>query len=364
MTITLQTQNLLQAIASDRACTPEALFDRLSRLLDAPAPANSCTLPGSVGEVIGDIATEFGLTCAPIGSTGNLAIALGDPNASLDLLVSAHMDRPCYRVLNLPDATLYPLCAIRVPGDGFECAARALRYVDGRVRVTATGVIRFQAAGDDYRITFRAETGELAWGDIVGAHTTPKVSEGSIIGSGFDNGIGVLLLLVSAHLLNKYAADPFAGRRVIFVFTDQEEGPPIGLFGQGASRLAHVLEPPRLGFFNVDGHNLDEATGHIMGVGVSHAFVSGSGRGSVVPLDYQALAESLAAEVNEARPGTVRLNYSYVSRSDDMLLSTWTRCLGLSGVIVANAHTTEETAALHDIVSAAHWIPAFICQVL
>ncbi len=364
MTINLQIQNLLQAIASDRACAPEALFDRLSRLLDAPAPANSCALPGSVGEVIGDIATEFGLTCAPIGSTGVLAIALGDPNAPLDLLISAHMDRPCYRVLNLPDATLYPLCAIRVPGDGYECAARALRYVDGRVRVTANGVIRFQSTGNDYRITFRAETGELAWGDIVMAHTTPKVSEGSIIGSGFDNAIGVLLLLVSAHLLNKHVADTFARRRVIFVFTDQEEGPPIGLFGQGASRLAHVLEPPRLGFVNVDGHNLDEAAGHVMGVGASHAFVSGDGRGSVVPLDYQALAESLAGEVNKVRPGTVRLNYSYVSRGDDMLLSTWTRCLGLSGVIVANAHTTEETVALSDLSAAVRWISALATRLL
>ena len=101
-----------------------------------------------------------------------------------------------------------------------------------------------------------------------------------------------------------------------------------------------------------------------MGVGASHAFVSGDGRGSVVPLDYQALSEALAGEVNRERAGTVRLNYGYVSRSDDMLLATWARCLGLTGVIVANAHTTEETAALGDIVAAAHWVPAFIAQVL
>jgi hypothetical protein len=64
------------------------------------------------------------------------------------------------------------------------------------------------------------------------------------------------------------------------------------------------------------------------------------------------------------RAGTVRLNHSYVSRSDDMLLSAWTRCLGLTGVIVANAHTTEETAALSDMVSAARWIPAFLAAIL
>ena len=199
------------------------------------------------------------------------------------------MDRPCYRVLNLPDATLYPLCAIRVPGDGYECAARALRYVDGRVRVTANGVIRFQSTGNDYRITFRAETGELAWGDIVMAHTTRKSAKAQSSAAALTTPSACYCCWSPAHLLNKHVADTFARRRVIFVFTDQEEG-PIGLFGQGASRLAHVLEPPRLGFVNVDGHNLDEAAGHVMGVGASHAFVSGDGRGSVVPLDYQALA--------------------------------------------------------------------------
>ena len=157
-----------------------------------------------------------------------------------------------------------------------------------------------------------------------------------------------------------YAADAIAGRKLLFAFTDQEEGPPIGLFGQGAARLAHHIEPPRLGFINIDGHNLDEAAGHVLGVGASHAFVSGDGRGSVVPLDRQSLAESLAARVNQARPGTVRMNYSYVSRSDDMLLSLWSRLLGLERRHRRGcAHDRRDSFALNDIVSAAHWIPAF-----
>ena len=73
------------------------------------------------------------MTCAPVATTGNLAIEIGDPAAPLDLLVSAHMDRPCFRVRNLDEATLYPLCAIRVPGDSYTCDAIALRYIDGRV---------------------------------------------------------------------------------------------------------------------------------------------------------------------------------------------------------------------------------------
>ena len=192
----------------------------------------------------------------------------------------------------------------------------------------------------------------------------PALSDGLISGTGLDNAIGVLLALLSAHTISRYAADAIATRKLIFAFTDQEEGPPIGLFGQGAARLAHALSPPRLGFINIDGHNPDETTGHKFGVGASHAFVSGAGRGSVVPLDYQAQATSLADMVNQQRPGTVRLNHSYVSRSDDMLLAAWSRPLALTGVIVANAHTAEETAALSDIVSAAHWIPAYIQHIL
>lgn len=356
--------NLLAHISADPATDPDSIYARLTRLLDAPAPANSCALPGAVGDVIRAIATELDLTCAPLDSSGNLVIELGDPAAPLDLLVTAHMDRPCFRVRSLPQATLYPLCAIRVPGDGYTCEARALRFVDGRVSVSATGNLHFVADGDGYRIRFLAEEGDLAAGDTVMMHCAPRLSDGLVSGTGLDNAIGVLLALLAARALKQYASDSLAGRRVLFALTDQEEGPPSGLFGQGASRLAQALEAPRLGFINIDGHNVDGEAGHVLGVGASQAFVSGDGRGSVVPMNFQALAETLADEVNRQRSNTVRLNYSYVSRSDDMLLSTWARCLGLTGVIVANAHTTEETAALGDIAAAACWVPALIQRIL
>lgn len=361
----MQFDNLLTYISADPAIAPDPIFARLSRLLAAPAPANSCTLPGAVGEVISALADELGLTCAPVGVSGNLGIEIGDPDAPLHLLVTAHMDRPCFRVRNLAESTLYPLCAIRVPGDGYSCEAIALRYIDECVSIAARGELRFDEDGKgDYRIRFSAESGELRPGDTVMMHRAPHLRGGQIIGAGLDNAIGVLLALLSAHALHEYAPDSLAGRRVLFALTDQEEGPPIGLFGQGAARLAHHIEPPRLGFINIDGHNVDEAADHALGVGASHALVSGDGRGSVVPLDYQALAESLVVAVNQCRAGTVRLNYSYVSRSDDVLLSLWARCLGLTGVIVANAHTTEETAALSDVAAAAQWIPLYIAQVL
>ena len=257
-----QLHDLLSQITADPACAPAAIATALTRLLDAPAPNNSCTLPGTVGDVIGAIATELNLPCAPIGSTGNLGITLGDPAAPLDLLVTAHMDRPCFRLLNLPETTLYPLCAIRVPADGYSCPGIALRFTDNRVNIAARGTLQFQPNGADQRITFAAESGRLHWGDTVMMRATPTQRDGFIIGTGLDNAIGVLLALLSANALNQYAPDAISSRKIIFAFTDQEEGPPIGLFGQGAARLAHALPPPRLGFINIDGHNRDDATGH------------------------------------------------------------------------------------------------------
>ena len=339
---------------------PDSLHTLLVRLLAAPAPNNSCLLPGAVGGVIREIAAELGLDCAPIGSTGNLGITIGDAAAPLDLLITAHMDRPCFRVLDLGASSLLPLCAIRVPGDDYQCAGMALRFEDGRVAVAAQGKLRFQSKSGELRIIFQAEQGELGWGDTVMMQATPQLRDGLIIGTGLDNALGVLIGLLSAQALNEQSRSG----RVLFAFTDQEEAPPSGLFGQGAARLAGELEPPRLGFINIDAHNPREHDGHLPGAGASHAFVSGDGRGSVVPMDKQALAEALAAEMNARRAQTVQLNYGYVSRSDDMLLNLWTRCLGLVGVPLLNAHTTEETAALGDVAAAVDWLGAFVATVL
>ncbi|MCY4147154.1 MAG: hypothetical protein OXE95_05750 [Chloroflexi bacterium] len=334
------------------------IFSKLERLLAAPAPNNSCLLPGAVGGVIREIAAGLGLDCAPIGSTGNLGITIGDAAAPLDLLITAHMDRPCFRVRDLAETTLVPLCAIRVPGENYQCAGMALRFVEGRVRVAAQGELRFQANGGEPRITFQAQRGELRPGDTVMMQAAPRLRDGLVIGTGLDNALGLLIGLLSAQALRE---QNLSGR-ILFAFTDQEEAPPSGLFGQGAARLAGVMEPPRLGFINIDAHNAH--AGHQPGAGASHAFVSGNGRGSIAPLDRQAQAEKLAAELNARRPNTVRLNYGYVSRSDDMLLNLWTRCLGLVGAPLLNAHTTEETAALDDVAATVAWVVVFVSEEL
>ena len=360
-------ENLITRISKDPVYSADAIYGYLRRLLAAPAPNSGAPLPGAVGEIIGDIAGELGLSLSAdprIRATGNLAIEIGAETAGTDLLITAHMDRPSFRVLNLTDATLYPLCAIRVPHPQYRCRAIALRYLAGRIETAAEGELQFGEVGGERQIRFDVKKGSLAWGDTVLMAAEPRLVDGRVIGTGLDNGAGVLLGLLSARALSALSDDLVSqGRKVVFAFTDQEEGPPDGLFGQGASRLAHAL-PPRLGFINIDAHNVDESTGHVPGIGASHAFVSGYGRGSVVPLDFQALATDLAEEVNRVRPGTVKLNYSYVSRSDDMLLSLNARCLGLIGVVLENAHTTEEAVALGDLLAAVRWLSAYLAKIL
>lgn len=360
--ISAAAQALLASIDRDPAYASDERHRQLSRLLAAHAPANGCHLPGAIGEVIQTMAHEWGLALSAdprIRSTGNLALEMGADKAEIDLVITAHMDRPSFRALSLADGAVYPLCAIRIPHDGYVSPAKAVRFQNGMMTVGARGSMHIQEMGGGHHIRFQAERGALDWGDTILMDAIPQRRGNHVIGAGLDNAVGVLLALLSARAL-----DPFAARRrqkILLAFTDQEEGPPVGLFGQGAARLAHAIPPPRLGFINIDGHNADGAA---LGAGASHAFVSGRGRGSVAPLDYQSRAESLAQAVNRRRPNTVQLNYGYVSRSDDMLLSLWSRCLALIGVPLAQAHTSEERAALDDMLSALYWICAFVSHIL
>ncbi|MCY4072280.1 MAG: M20/M25/M40 family metallo-hydrolase [Chloroflexi bacterium] len=361
-------ESLITQISNDPVYSVDAIYGYLRRLLAAPAPNSGALLAGAVGDIIGDIAAELGLSLSAdprIRATGALAIEVGAASEAANLLITAHMDRPSFRVLNLADATLYPLCAIRVPQPQYRCRAIAVRYLAGRIETAAEGELQFGEVDGERQIRFDVESGSLSRGDTVLMAAEPRLVNGRIIGTGLDNATGVTLALLSARALSAFSNELAArGRKLVVAFTDQEEGPPDGLFGQAASRLAHALPAPRLGFINIDAHNVDEATGHVPGIGASHAFVSGYGRGSVVPLDYQALATDLAEEVNQARPGTVKLNYGYVSRSDDMLLSLNARCLGLIGVVLENAHTTEETVALGDLAAAVRWISAYVLRIL
>ena len=366
MTLSKTIEALFAHINNDPIYTDvDQLFERLSQLVASHAPANGSQLKGAIGDTIRAMVHEFGLRLAidpRILATGNLAVEVGAHKSDIDLVITAHMDRPSFRVLSVADSTLYPTCAIRIDGDEYITTAKAVHYHGGEMQLTAQGKIAIKATNSGNHITFQPERGQLGWGDTVLMDAIPQRQDDKIIATGLDNSVGTLLALLTARVLQSTMYD--MDHKILIVFTDQEEGPPTGLFGQGAARLSHAIAPPRLGFINLDAQNVDVAAGNIPGMGVAHAFVSGFGRGSIIPLEYQALAESTAQVINDQRTNTVNLNYGYVSRSDDMLLSLWSRCLGLIGVPLANAHTTEETVSLNDMVSGVYWISSYISSVL
>lgn len=330
----------------------------LERLLEAPAPNNGCTLPGAVGEVIHDLAVNWDL---PVRTArGNILITLGSQAKSqCDLLICSHMDRPSFRVADLDSMLLEPLCAIRVPGTIYRCPAIAVRAQYSRLSIASEGLIRFRGPAADRSIHYVASEGRLEAGDTV-LMQKPLASEGNLLTApGLDNASGVLVNLMFARLLHA-CSDELERRdlQIICAFTDQEEGPPDGLFGQGAARLSQELEAPRVGFINIDAHTAGKDAGAKLGGGVSHAFVSGGGRGSVVPLGFQEAAEALATA--DTFEDLAQLNYGYVSRSDDMLLSLWSRCVALIGLPLENAHTAEETIDLTDLFMSQGWLSAFV----
>jgi hypothetical protein len=153
-------------------------------------------------------------------------------------------------------------------------------------------------------------------------------------------------------------------RRVLFVFSDLEEGIPDAYFGHGASRLAYSMPPPTYGCIVVDSQTVSTGSGLALGQGAAHGTVSGWSRGSFVAPNYLALAIDLAKTINDKRPGMVQMNRGYLSRSDDMVLGRWTRILGMIGPPMTDPHTGEETARLADVQSAIWWLACYATTTL
>ena len=352
----------LSALQSD-----DALWPLLCRLLDAHAPSGGANLPGGVGEEIGALADALGLSARwipELGATGNAAIALG-ADGPADVVAVAHMDRPSFRVASPKSGALFPICANRFPEGEYRVGAKALRFVEGRLAIGARGTIvsRREDGGDS--VMFEATEGALAGDDTVVMAAEPaRGADGSVTGTGLDNALGVMTaLLASAALARVESALVDRGRRLVVVFSDQEEGPPEAFFGHGAARLSYALPPPR-GVVIVDAHSAGAPDGPQLGGGVSHGSVSGWGRGSVVPPNYLALARDLAAGVNRARPGTVQFNTGYLSRSDDLALGRWAKVMALAGPPMRHAHTGHETARLADVRAGAVWLVWFLAAAL
>ncbi len=340
----------------------------LARLLEAHAPSGGANLPGAIGGEIALLATELGLGARlipQIGSTGNAAIWLGADKSAADVIVAAHMDRPSFRVRDASRGELYPICANRFPPGEYRVMAKAVRFVSGRLVVGAEGTLVSRREAGAESLRFAAQRGELAWHDTVLIAAPPSFDGERVSGTGLDNSLGVLTaLLAAAALRSVEGVLSEQGRRCLFVFTDQEEGPPDGFFGHGAARLTSALPPPTIGCVVVDAHTAGPGLVPQPGAGISLSAASGWGRGSVVPPNYHALALSLAEDLNALRPGTAQFNTGYLSRSDDMMLGRWAPIVGLCGPPMTDPHTGHEAAILGDMQSGAWWLAHFLAAVL
>ena len=175
----------------------------LTRLLAAPAPNSGACLPGAVGEVIGDIAGELGLSLSTdprIRATGNLAVEIGAESVAAD-----HVDHRAHGPAVIPRfESVGSHAGIRSARYGSRirgiAVAQSLSVIQvGRVEIVGEGKLQFGEVDGVQQIRFDVESGSLSWGDTVLMAAEPRLSEGRIIGTGLDNASGVLLGLLSAH---------------------------------------------------------------------------------------------------------------------------------------------------------------------
>ena len=186
-----------------------------------------------------------------------------------------------------------------------------------------------------------------------------------IHGTGLDNCLGVVSALGAAVALKQHEDVLKArGQRLLFVFTDHEEGNPEAFFGHGAARMAYATPPPVLGIIDSDAHGAYPSSPPVIGGGASHGSVSAWGRGSFVPPNYLRLALDRAEQLEAVRPGVMQFNTGYMSRSDDLPAFRWTKVLGMIGAPMTGAHTAEETSLVADVKSTAVWLAHFTAAVL
>lgn len=351
------------ALVDHPLSSEQAAWPALQRLQRAHAPSGGAGLPGAIGETIVRLAGELDLRdhfIPRIGATGNAGLWLGADKAQADLVIVAHMDRPTFKVRAHEEGALYAICANRFPDGHYEAPAKTLRFENGQLTVSARGLLLSDRDGSGERLRFEATSGILSWRDLVVMDAEPALDGDTIRGTGLDNCLGVITALGAAAALRGVEAALIQhNRRLLFVFSDQEEGIPEGFFGHGAARLAHALPPPAIGCIVVDAQSTGAETNLTLGKGAGHGSVASWGRGAIVPPNALALAADLAAEVNATHPNTVQMNTGYLSRSDDVALSRWAQVLGMIGPPMRDAHTGHESAALADIPRAIRWLAHF-----
>jgi hypothetical protein len=341
------------------------LWQDMHRLLVAHAPSGGAWLRGAIIDDIADIGASLGLQdrfIRHIGATGNTGFWLGAEKDVYDVIVVSHMDRPSFKLKG--DGSLYAVCANRFPDGTYTVPAKALRYENGQIGISAKGTLTSVRENGKEDLKLDVTSGEIAWWDTITMDVEPTLVDGVITGTGLDNSLGVLTVLGTVAALKAAEAALIAkNRRVLFVLSDLEEGIPEMYFGHGAARLAYAVPPPTYGCVVADAHTVTP-DGPRAGKGVAHGSVSSWSKGSFVAPNYLALGVELAAEANAQQPGTIQMNTGYLSRSDDMVLGRWTQVLGMIGAAMSDAHTGYESAQIADLPRAVWWLSHFTAAVL
>ncbi len=354
----------------------EALWTWLRRFIDSPSPTVSVSLPGTVTDALAEAAAEAGFGNRfhrDFNGTGNAAILLGKQKDHVDLLVDSHLDKPCFGVATVVEpnarAELFACCANRYPEGEYRIEAKVIRYDESRqvVGVCGRGHILSHRKGGEESLVYEAAEGEIDYTDIVAMDVPARMeADGTVIGSGFDDGAGVAVTLGTARVLKEL--EPLLEERslnCLFTFSDNEEWPPTTIFSLGASKTTFSMEAPTYGSIVVDVHNAGKGYRVVPGKGIGCGFVSSRGRGAALPLNYQRLTSTLIEDMNGRHPHTVQHNTGYFSRSDDFTLMRWSRILGLLGMPAHNIHLGNEIGHIADVQGGirflGHYVPVVLC---
>lgn len=373
---------ILSDVLADHPLMDDTLLQELlTRLLTANAPTTGCALPGGMIEPLRACAEILDLP--PVSSSlsmGNATLTIVDGETlqdvmdmdAPDLIITAHMDRPTFKIRNAERGELYPICAVRFPVQNgeYRAPAKAMRWKSGKLQVGARGTLVYtQAAdgGESFRFEGENPGAKLLPFDLITLDVQPTFADNMVRGTGLDNVLGMITALGVAHTfgaMRGMMGDEMPPYSVAFGFTDEEEGIPSAFFGRGASRLLNVIPIPVLGVVSVDAQTENDDSPRV-GKGGSFGHVSAWGRGAVVPPNVVALADDLTEILEkDYSPATMQMNTGYLSRSDDMGLTRIVPVLGMFGPPMRHPHTAEEEASLFDIQAAIAGLSYYVAALL
>jgi len=283
-------------------------------------------------------------------------------------VICAHLDKPGYCVAELrsgKEAVLYPVSAVRLPGNSGELSAVATRFDLQKGCLTRGSSGRFLvhfAPGKAPEFRYLADVGSLCVEDQITFFHPARLEGTRLTVNSLDDSAGVAASVSAAALLSLHEEQlKRFGKCILFCFTDGEEWPGESqIFGMGAMRLGSAIPPPSIGAITMDTHTAGEV---LPGRGLSYGLGVGRGMGPGTPLRHRALLLGLERELNALHPDSVQRNAGYFSRSDEFGFVRWARLVGAFGIPVENIHGGPETCDIRDILGGIRFLAAY-CAVL